>query len=90
MHENFIMHGTLKYGERITKRSVDSSGYHCECNKGYSNHVEEGKLKCVDVDECTEEPLRHECSNIAQCVNMDGDYSCYYAQVRFEKLFGNC
>ncbi|CAH1772454.1 unnamed protein product, partial [Owenia fusiformis] len=55
---------------------LDLAGTHqCICNKGYSEHVDDGYQVCSNINECMESDLP--CSEHAECKDTDGSFTCY-------------
>ncbi|XP_029029787.1 latent-transforming growth factor beta-binding protein 3 isoform X2 [Betta splendens] len=48
-------------------------GYRCFCRQGYKHLVQQGRLKCVDVNECLKQDI---CGAGGQCENLPGSYKC--------------
>uniref|UniRef100_A0A8C5EQG1 Latent transforming growth factor beta binding protein 3 n=1 Tax=Gouania willdenowi TaxID=441366 RepID=A0A8C5EQG1_GOUWI len=48
-------------------------GYKCVCRPGYKHMVQHGRLKCIDVNECSKPEI---CGVGGQCVNLPGSYKC--------------
>lgn len=70
--------GPEHHGCQPHSECINQFGWHyCQCLEGYTNYLNpdrDGKLECVDVDECEHD--LHTCDFNSQCVNVPGSFEC--------------